>query len=90
MIIKVKEPQPDEVNLIKDNQIVFTFFHFAADRELTEGIINSGSTAIAYETIEGSDGSLPILIPMSVRRRSVVTRANLYPLSPHNTRISSK
>jgi len=65
LVVKVKEPQPSEVVLIKENQLIFTFFHFAADRELTEGIINSGSTAIAYETIEASDGSLPILIPMS-------------------------
>ena len=65
LIVKVKEPQPSEVSLIKENQLVFTFFHFAADRELTEGIINSKSIAIAYETIEASDGSLPILIPMS-------------------------
>ena len=65
LVVKVKEPQKSEVDLIKDNQLIFTFFHFAADRELTEGIINSGSTAIAYETIEASDGSLPILIPMS-------------------------
>jgi len=65
LIVKVKEPQPSEISLIKENQLVFTFFHFAADRELTDGIINSGSIAIAYETIEGNDGSLPILIPMS-------------------------
>ena len=65
LIVKVKEPQENEVELIKENQIVFTFFHFAASRELTEGIIESKSIAIAYETIEASDGSLPILIPMS-------------------------
>ena len=65
LVVKVKEPQVSEVALIKENQLVFTFFHFAADRELTEGIINSSSIAIAYETIEASDGSLPILIPMS-------------------------
>ena len=65
MIIKVKEPQPDEVNLIKDNQIVFTFFHFAADKNLTTSIIDSGCTAIAYETVQNNDNSLPILIPMS-------------------------
>ena len=65
LIVKVKEPQESEVSLIKENQLVFTFFHFAADRNLTEGIIDSSSIAIAYETIEASDGSLPILIPMS-------------------------
>jgi len=65
MIIKVKEPQPDEVDLIKDNHIIFTFFHFAADEQLTNGIINSGCAAIAYETVQNEDKSLPILIPMS-------------------------
>jgi len=65
LVVKVKEPQVSEVALIKENQLVFTFFHFAADRKLTEGIIDSSSIAIAYETIEASDGSLPILIPMS-------------------------
>ena len=65
LIVKVKEPQPEEVKLIKEDQFVFTFFHFAADEDLTKGIINSKSIAIAYETIENEDGSLPILIPMS-------------------------
>ena len=65
LIVKVKEPQSEEIKLIKKNQLVFTFFHFAADRDLTQGIIDSESIAIAYETIESSDGSLPILIPMS-------------------------
>jgi len=65
LIVKVKEPQPEEVALIKKDQLVFTFFHFAADEKLTNGIIDSKCIAIAYETIEGADGSLPILIPMS-------------------------
>ena len=65
LIAKVKEPQPEEVEMIKKGQIVFTFFHFAADRILTESFINSGAVAVAYETIEASDGSLPILVPMS-------------------------
>ena len=65
IIVKVKEPQDSEIYLIREDQIIFTFFHFAADQSLTEGIINSNCIAIAYETIESSDGSLPILIPMS-------------------------
>ncbi len=65
LIVKVKEPQPNEVALIRENQVVFTFFHFAADKQLTDGIINSKSIAIAYETIEDSNNSLPILVPMS-------------------------
>ena len=65
LIVKVKEPQSEEVSMIKEGQLLFTFFHFAADKNLTEGILNSGCIAIAYETIESPDGSLPILIPMS-------------------------
>ncbi|MGB0714622.1 MAG: alanine dehydrogenase [Phycisphaerae bacterium] len=65
MIIKVKEPLAPERSLIRENQIVFTYFHFAADRDLTEGIINSGSIAIAYETIVDRQGRLPLLTPMS-------------------------
>jgi alanine dehydrogenase len=65
MIIKVKEPQPAEVKMIKKDQIVFTFFHFAADSKLTTGIINSQCSAISYETVQNDDKSLPILIPMS-------------------------
>ncbi len=65
IIIKVKEPQESEIKLIKSNQIIFTFFHFAASESLTTGIIDSGCTAIAYETVQSDNGSLPILIPMS-------------------------
>ena len=65
LIIKVKEPQDSEIKLIKSNQIIFTFFHFAASQNLTKGIIDSGATAIAYETVQNQDNSLPILIPMS-------------------------
>lgn len=65
MIVKVKEPQPDEIRLIRENQIVFTFFHFAASRELTEGMVKSGAIAIAYETLRTPDGKLPLLTPMS-------------------------
>ena len=65
MIVKVKEPLPPEYNLIREGQIVFTYFHFAASRELTEAIIRSRCVAIAYETIETDDGHLPLLTPMS-------------------------
>ena len=65
LIVKVKEPQENEIKLIKEDQLVFAFFHFAADENLTSGIINSNCIAIAYETIEDEDSSLPILIPMS-------------------------
>jgi len=65
VIAKVKEPLPSEYGLIRPGQIVFTFFHFAASRELTEAMIASGATCIAYETIRDRHGRLPILTPMS-------------------------
>lgn len=65
MILKVKEPLPAEVARIREDQIVFTYFHFAASRELTQGMIDSKAIAIAYETVEEADGTLPLLVPMS-------------------------
>ena len=65
MIIKVKEPQAEEWAMIRPGQIVFTYFHFAADRELTEAMVKSGSTCIAYETLSDDKGQLPLLTPMS-------------------------
>lgn len=65
MIVKVKEPQPSEYGMIRPNQIVFTYFHFAADRELTEAMVKSDSTSVAYETLSSPDGTLPLLTPMS-------------------------
>ena len=65
MIVKVKEPQPSELEMIKPNQIIFSYFHFAADKTLTEKIISTSCIAIAYETVQTSTGELPLLIPMS-------------------------
>ena len=65
MIVKVKEPQPSELQLIRPGQTVFTYFHFAADRGLTEGFLATGATAVAYETLRDDKGRLPLLIPMS-------------------------
>lgn len=65
MIVKVKEPIEPEYKLIKKGQVVFTYFHFAADRVLTEAMIESGAVCIAYETVEKEDRSLPLLTPMS-------------------------
>ena len=64
MIVKVKEPMASEYKLIKPNQIIFTYFHFASSESLTKAMIKSGSICIAYETVE-KNGSLPLLIPMS-------------------------
>lgn len=65
LIVKVKEPLASEWPLLRSGQIVFTYFHFAADQDLTEAILASGITAIAYETIRDSRGTLPLLTPMS-------------------------
>ncbi len=65
MIIKVKEPIEPEYALVKKGQLLFTYFHFASSRPLTEAMIRSGATCLAYETVEKSDCSLPLLIPMS-------------------------
>ena len=65
MIVKVKEPQDKEIAKLKEGQIVFCYFHFAASRELTERCLKAGITAVAYETLEDNHGRLPLLTPMS-------------------------
>ena len=65
IIVKVKEPLSNEVKMIKENQIVFTYLHLAAAKELTEGLIKSKSICIAYETVTDNNGRLPLLAPMS-------------------------
>jgi alanine dehydrogenase len=65
MIIKVKEPQPNEIALLKPHHILYTYLHLAADKPQTEGLMKSGATCVAYETIQLEDGSLPLLVPMS-------------------------
>lgn len=65
MIVKVKEPQPVEYPKIKKDQTLFTYFHFAADQKLTQAMVDSGATCIAYETVQSPNGTLPLLTPMS-------------------------
>ncbi|MBF1079769.1 MAG: alanine dehydrogenase, partial [Prevotellaceae bacterium] len=65
MIIKVKEPIEPEYSLIRKGQLVYTYFHFASDRPLTEAMIKSEAVCLAYETVETSTRSLPLLVPMS-------------------------
>ena len=65
MVMHVKEPLPAEYELIRDDQIVFTYLHLASSRELTENTLKTGCIGIAYETMEREDGSLPLLAPMS-------------------------
>ena len=65
IIVKVKEPQMSEVEMIREGQIIYTYLHLAATRELTEGLIKSKSICIAYETVTDDNGRLPLLAPMS-------------------------
>jgi alanine dehydrogenase len=78
LIVKVKEPQLSECKLLRAGQVLFTYLHLAADREQAEALMASGATAIAYETVTASDGSLPLLTPMSevAGRMSVQVGAN--------------
>src|SRR5437867_5237930 len=65
LIVKVKEPQPVEVARLRPDQVLFTYLHLAADRRQAEGLMRSGATAIAYETVTDGRGGLPLLAPMS-------------------------
>ena len=78
MILKVKEPQTDEVNLLRTGQILFTYLHLAAYNDLAANLKQSGVTAIAYETVQLPDGSLPLLAPMSEIAGRMATQAGAY------------
>jgi alanine dehydrogenase len=65
MIVKVKEPQPNECKMLRKGQLLYTYLHLAPDPEQTKGLIESGCTAIAYETVTSARGGLPLLAPMS-------------------------
>ena len=65
LVVKVKEPQGEELEVIRPGQTLFTYFHFAASRELTESMVKSGATCLAYETLSDAQGRLPLLTPMS-------------------------
>jgi alanine dehydrogenase len=65
LIVKVKEPQPDEVRALREDQLLFTYLHLAADPAQTDGLLRSGAIAIAYETVTDNRGGLPLLAPMS-------------------------
>lgn len=84
MIVKVKEPLKAEYNLIRKDQIIFTYFHFASSLDLTDAMLASGSICITYETVEKADGSLPLLTPMSeIAGRMSVQQGAKY-LEKHN------
>ncbi|MCI5915917.1 MAG: alanine dehydrogenase [Bacteroidales bacterium] len=78
MIIKVKEPIESEYNLVKEGQLVFTYFHFACSRPLTEAMIKSKGVCLAYETVQLPDRSLPLLTPMSEIAGRMATISGTY------------
>lgn len=80
MILKVKEPQHDEYSQLKENQILFTYLHLAPDPKQTQGLIDSGCTAIAYETVTSAAGGLPLLAPMSEVAGRMATQVGAYHL----------
>lgn len=84
LILKVKEPLPDEYTLFREKQILFTFLHLAASRSLTEFLLKKKITAIGYETIETEEGALPILIPMSEIAGRMAVQIGAYYLESHN------
>src|SRR5580693_1121864 len=65
LVVKVKEPQPEEVRALREDQVLFTYLHLAADHAQTEGLMRSGAVAVAYETVTDDRGGLPLLAPMS-------------------------
>ncbi len=84
MIIKVKEPQPQECAMLREDQILFTYLHLAADAVQTQGLVDSGCIAIAYETVTGRDGrSLPLLEPMSEIAGRLSVQVGAYNLQKH-------
>jgi alanine dehydrogenase len=80
LILKVKEPQPAEVALLKEEHTLFTYLHLAAEPALAEGLRRSGATCIAYETVEDTDGRLPLLAPMSEVAGKIATQAGAFML----------
>ncbi|MCW2983007.1 MAG: alanine dehydrogenase, partial [Conexibacter sp.] len=74
MIVKVKEPQPEEVVLLEARHTLFTYLHLAPDAELTRGLMDSGATCIAYETVTDRSGRLPLLAPMSEVAGKIATQ----------------
>jgi alanine dehydrogenase len=80
LVLKVKEPQPEEVDLLREGQTLFTYLHLAAEPELAAGLQSSGATCIAYETVESADGRLPLLAPMSEVAGKIATQAGAFML----------
>jgi len=80
LVLKVKEPQPSEVELLRPDTTLFTFLHLAPAPELTRGLCDTGATCIAYETVEDAEGRLPLLAPMSEIAGKIATQAGAFML----------
>jgi alanine dehydrogenase len=80
LVLKVKEPQPVEVGLLREGQTLFTYLHLAAEPELARGLMSSGATCIAYETVVDEEGRLPLLAPMSEVAGKIATQAGAFML----------
>jgi len=80
LVLKVKEPQPGEVEMLRDGQTLFTYLHLAAEPRLARGLQDSGATCIAYETVEDAAGRLPLLAPMSEVAGKIATQAGAFML----------
>ena len=80
MVLGVKEPQADEVSLLRPEQILFTYLHLAPAPELTKGLCESGAICVAYETVEDGAGRLPLLAPMSEVAGKIATQAGAFML----------
>ena len=80
MIVKVKEPQAVEVAMLEPRHTLFTYLHLAPDPELTRGLVESGATCVAYETVEDARGRLPLLAPMSEVAGKIATQAGAFML----------
>jgi alanine dehydrogenase len=80
MVLKVKEPQPGEVEMLRSGQTLFTYLHLAPAPELTKGLCDSGATCVAYETVEDDRGQLPLLAPMSEIAGKIATQAGAFML----------
>ena len=80
MVVKVKEPVEPEYGYLRDDLLLFTYLHLAADRPLTDALLNAGTTGVAYETVQNADGSLPLLTPMSEVAGRLSVQAGAYHL----------
>ncbi|MDQ4041038.1 MAG: alanine dehydrogenase, partial [Actinomycetota bacterium] len=80
LIVKVKEPQPPEVALLRPRHVLFAYLHLAPDPQLTRGLLESGATCVAFETVEDARGRLPLLAPMSEVAGKIATQAGAFML----------